>query len=355
MLISSNYLIWKQLVYPVYRWQSLINIGYYIKPDLSLLREFYIFLLAPYREIFLTFLKSIQYFWLNYLLIFISYFCCLLIFYKRVIKNSKNWAEDEITKHRVGIISVYCLSLILQNIHIPVISRIATGSIIGLVILYYLFNKIVHNKKIRIRIYVLVIFFLIFNSKGVFPEADISGLDKFYRTSFTNIKNNFNSFFINKLDFDKKYKIIEFENMNYDQSTHKFYHTFREVCKEIKKKNKEIIYSDNQTVFWELPYFCGTKPKNYYALTLADFIEENFKKSSISKNYDSNNNNTIGFYVSDILNLKETTYFDINGFTKIRKIKNFHILYYADLKKDYPELFKSYGVRYFFITQNYKK
>ena len=90
-------------------------------------------------------------------------------------------------------------------------------------------------------------------------------------------------------------------------------------------------------------------------MTLADFIEENFKKSSISKNYDSNNNNTIGFYVSDILNLKETTYFDINGFTKIRKIKNFDILYYADLKKDYPELFKSYGVRYFFITKNYKK
>ena len=58
--------------------------------------------------------------------------------------------------------------------------------------------------------------------------------------------------------------------------------------------------------------------------------------------------------MSDNLNLNETTYFDINGFTKKRKIQDFYILYFADLKKDYPELFKYYRVRYFFITQNYK-
>jgi hypothetical protein len=121
----------------------------------------------------------------------------------------------------------------------------------------------------------------------------------------------------------------------------------------LKKSDKGIVYSDNQTFFWELSYFCQTKPKYYYALTLTDFIEKNFKKSEISKRYDSNNNNTIGFYVSDNLNLKETTYFDINGFTKKRNVKNFRILYYADLKKDYPELFRYYGVRYVFITQNY--
>lgn len=354
MFISSNYLIWKELVYPLYRWQSLIDIGYYIKTDITPLRKFYIFVLAPYREIFLTFLKSIHHFWLNWLLIFISYFCCAFIFYQHVIKNSKKWAEDELTKYRVSVISVYSLSLILQNMHIPAISRIASGSIIALVVLYYLLNKIIQNKKIRIAIYTTVIILLFFYSKGVFPEAGISGLDKFYRMSFVNIKNNFNSFFVNKQDLDKKYKIVEFENMNYDQSTHKFYNTFREACKELKKNDKGIIYSDNQTFFWELSYFCQTKPKYYYALTLTDFIEENFKKSEISKRYDSNNNNTVAFYVSDNLNLNETTYFDINGFTKKRKIKDFYILYFADLKKDYPELFKYYGVRYFFITQSYK-
>jgi len=354
MFASSNYMIWKELVYPLYRWQSLIDIGYYIKTDLSTLRKFYIFFLAPYREIFLTFLKSIHYFWINWILIFISYFCCLLIFYKRVIKNSKKWNEDEITRYKVSIISIYSLSLILQNIHIPAISRVACGSIIGLVISYYLLNKIVQNKKIRITIYVFTIFLLFFNSKGVFPEANISGLDKFYRMSFVNIKSNLNSFFTNKKDLDKKYEIEEFKNMNYMQSTHKFYHNFRKACKELKNNNNKIIYSDNQTFFWELSYFCETKPKSYYALTLTDFIEDNFKKSAMSEKYDSNNNNTIGFYVSDNLNLKETTYFDINGFTKKRNVKNFHILYYADLKRDYPELFRYYGVRYFFITQNYK-
>jgi hypothetical protein len=172
--------------------------------------------------------------------------------------------------------------------------------------------------------------------------------------SFVNIKSNLNSFFTNKKDLDKKYEIEEFKNMNYMQSTHKFYHNFREACKELKNNNNKIIYSDNQTFFWELSYFCETKPKSYYALTLTDFIEDNFKKSAMSEKYDSNNNNTIEFYVSDNLNLKETTYFDINGFTKKRNVKNFHILYYADLKRDYPELFRYYGVRYFFITQNYK-
>ena len=89
-------------------------------------------------------------------------------------------------------------------------------------------------------------------------------------------------------------------------------------------------------------------------MTLTDFIEDNFKKSAMSEKYYSNNNNTIGFYVSNNINLKETTYFDFNGFAKKRDVKNFRTLYYADLKKDYPELFKYYGVRYFFITQNYK-
>ena len=158
----------------------------------------------------------------------------------------------------------------------------------------------------------------------------------------------------NKNDFlDKKFLITEFQNMNYSQTTYKFYNNVKDVCKKLKI-NESIKYSDNQTFFWELPYFCEIKPKYYYVLTLTDFIEESFKKSSISKKYDSDNKNTISFYVSDTPNLTETMYFDINGYTRKRKVKNLEILYRADLKKDYPELFESYGVRYFFITKNYK-
>ena len=352
MIISSNYLIWIELGYPLYRWQSLINIGYYIKNDLTPLRKFYIFFLAPYREIFLTFLKSITYLWINWLLIFISYFCCILIFCKLLINNSKSWEKDESTKYKVGIISVYGLSLILQNMHIPAISRIACGSIISMLTLFYFLNKICQDKKIRFSIYTVIIILLFFNSKGVFPEKNISGLNNFYEESFANVKNITGSFSINKQDLDKKPKIIEFKNMNYEQSTHKFYNDLIKVCEELRVK-RGIKYLDNQTFFWELPYFCKTKPKYYYVLTLANFLEENFKKSKMSKSYDSNNHNTIAFYVSDNINLKETTYFDINGFAKKRKIENLNILYRFDLKKDYPEVFRYYQVRFLFITQSY--
>lgn len=355
MLFSSNYLIWLELIYPLYKWQSLINMGYYINDDTSALRRFYIFFLAPYREIFLTFLKSIYYFWANYLLIFLSYFSCFLILFNRIFLNTKNWNVDELTKYKLIIISIYSLSLILQNIHIPAISRIASGSIIALIILYYLLNKFVTTKKIRIIIYLITLILLIFNSKGVFTEIKFSGLNKFYISSFSNIKNNFNFFFTNKNNLDEKFEIKEFKNMNYDNSIHKFYKNFSEVCVELKKKNKEIKYSDNQTLIWELPYFCGTKPKYYYDLTLSEFLKINFKKSTISKKYVNNDKNTIGFYVSDNFKLIETMYFDLNGFTKNRKVENYKILYYADLKKDYTELFKIYGARYFFIIQNYKK
>jgi hypothetical protein len=356
MIISSNYLIWIELVYPIYQWQSLIDIGYYIKTDLSPLRKFYIFFLAPYRQLFLVFLESIRHFWFNWLLIYISYLFCLLFLFKRVVKKDKLWNEDALIKYRIAVIAIYSLSLIIQNIHIVVISRVAVGSILGLIILFYLFKKKIQSIKIRFIVYTVAFILLLFFSHGVYLEQkkiDEGKLDKLYSLIFQNIKKNYNILFANeqKKILDKKFFIKEFKNMNYEPTTHKFYANVREVCRELRFK-KEIKYSDNQTFFWELPYFCETKPKHYYALTLTSFIEENFKKSAISKKFESNNSNTIGFYVSNDVILKESTYFDINGFTKKRKIKNFQILYFADLKKNYPELFKYYRVRYFFIIQN---
>jgi len=356
LLISSNYLIWIELVYPIYQWQSLIDIGYYIKTDLSPLRKFYIFFLAPYRQLFLVFLESIRHFWFNWLLIYISYLFCLLFLFKRVVKKDKLWNEDALIKYRIAVIAIYSLSLIIQNIHIVVISRVAVGSILGLIILFYLFKKKIQSIRIRFIVYTVAFILLLFFSHGVYLEQkkiDEGKLDKLYGLIFQNIKKNYNILFANeqKKILDKKFFIKEFKNMNYEPTTHKFYANVREVCRELRFK-KEIKYSDNQTFFWELPYFCETKPKHYYALTLTSFIEENFKKSAISKKFESNNSNTIGFYVSNDVILKESTYFDINGFTKKRKIKNFQILYFADLKKNYPELFKYYGVRYFFIIQN---
>jgi len=353
MLVSSNYLVWKQLIYPINSWQALIDVGYYINIDITPLRKFYILFLAPYRELFLVLVNSIRHFWVNWLLIFISYCCCVFIFFKRLIKN-KVWKEDELIKYQVSLISLYSLSLILQNIHLVIIGRVMSGSIIGILVLYYLFIKVIQNKKVRLISYVTTFFLLLSYSHGVsslIEGEESGGLYKLYRMSLTNLKNNSDFFFSNKNSLDKKISISEFEHMNYDQSTHKFYNNVKNLCEELRIK-KGIQYSDNQTMLWELSYFCKTKPKYYYIATMSDFHEQNFKKSELSKIYDSNNNNTIQFYVSNDLNLKKTSYFDGRGFKQERQIKNFQILFLADLKQDYPALFKEYKSRYFFITQN---
>jgi hypothetical protein len=352
MIISSNYLIWKELVYPLNRWQTLINVGYYINSDITPLREFYILVLAPYRELILVFLRSVQYFWFNWLLIFTSYFCCFLILYKRIIKNNY-WKEDELIKYRISLVSIYCLSLIIQNLHSVNIDRVAVGSIIGILSLYYFINKIINNKKIRFISYAAVLIMLFFYTNGISSEEDkVDGkLNQLYKISFENIKKNANLFFIKKKEvLEKKNKITEFDNMSYSDSTHKFYNNIKEICNELGIK-KGIKYFDNQTDFWELASFCKLKPKYYYFSTMSEFYEKTFQESKHSKKYDSNNNNTISFYVSNNLNINETTYWDLTGLKKKRRIKDFDILYYYDLKKDYQDLFRYYKYQYFFITK----
>lgn len=357
MFASSNYLIWRELVYEWSKWQSLINVGYYIKEDVSPLRKFYIIFFAPYRELFLVFFKSIQHFWFNWLLIYLSYFFCTLIVLARVFKNSY-WKEDELIKYKISIISVYCLSLIIQNLHSVNMDRVSTGSIIGIIILIYLVNKIIISLLVKFISYFLILILLFFYSHGIVSQLEEVGgrLNKLYSISYVNLKNSLVSLASNKEIniFDKKPFVTEFRNMNYDASTHKFYDNISKICNELTTK-KGIQYSDNQTSRWELNYFCKTTPKYYYTATMSESLELNFKKSQLSKKSKSEISNTIQFYISDDLDLKETVYWDIRGFKKKRLIKNIHILYFVDLKKSYPSLYKHYNSRYFFITQSYKK
>jgi hypothetical protein len=357
MLLSSNYLIYKELIYSLTSWQTLINIGYYIETDISSLRKFYIFFLAPFRELFLVFVKSLQYFWVNWYLIFLSYFFSTIFLLLRLFKNNY-WKEDELIKYKISIISIYCLSLIIQNLHHATINRVATGSVIGIIVLYYMFSKAISNQLVKFISHALIFSLFFSFSLGVSNDFDeINGrLKKFYIISFTNLQNNLD-FLISKKQantFDKKPYVSEFRNMNYDISIHKFYDDIIKICYELRTK-KGIKYSDNQTGLWELNYFCKTTPKNYYIATNSEILEENFKKSQLSKKYNSNNNNTIEFYISNDLDFKETFYWDKRGFKKKRKIKDLKILYYVDLKKDYPFLFRLHNSRYFFITQSYKK
>jgi len=346
MFVTSNYLIWMELIYPLYRWQSLINMGYFIHTDITPLRKFYIFVFAPYREIFLTFLKSIYNLWPNWILIFVSYFSCLFIFYKR-IANSKFFKENENIKYGLSIISVYSLALILQNIHQVDINRVATGSILGLLVLFFIYSKIVKNNKIRVLTYLLVLLLFFISPYDIFHKSNLKQL---YQLSFYNIKNNFNFLFHNQDSTNNYKKIPEFKFMNYNQSVHEFYTKVQEICEDLRIK-KGVKYSDNQTPFWELSYFCKTQPKYYYVLP-STFSEENFKKSQFK--YNSNNINTVEFHVSNDISLKEEDYIDIRGFTKKRYLKDFKIIHIFDFKEKYPDLYKDYKIRYLFIIQKIK-
>jgi len=346
MFVTSNYVIWIELIYPLYRWQSLINMGYFIHTDITPLRKFYIFVFAPYREIFLTFLKSIYNLWPNWILIFISYFSCLFIFYKR-ITNSKFLKENENIKYSLSIISVYSLALILQNIHQVDINRVATGSILGLIVLFYIYSRIVLNNKIRILSYAIILLLLFISPYDVFHKSNLKEL---YKLSFYNIKNNLNFLFHENDNKNNYRKISEFKFMNYNESVHEFYAKVEEICEDLRIKNG-VKYSDNQTPFWELSYFCKTQPKYYYVLP-SEFSEENFKKSQFK--YNSNNMNTVEFHVSNNINLKEEDYIDTRGFTKKRYLKDFKIIHIFDFKEKYPDLYKDYKIRYLFIIQKIK-
>ena len=347
MFVTSNYLIWMELIYPLYRWQSLINMGYYIHTDITPLRKFYIYVFAPYRELFLTFLKSIYNFWPNWILIFVSYFSCLFVLYKR-ITNNKFLKENKNLQYSLSIIAVYCLALILQNIHQVFTNRVATGSILGLIVLFFIYSSMVKNNKIRLLSYILILL-LFFNSAydDVFHK---SNLKQVYQSSFNNIKNNFNFLFYNQDNINNYKKISEFKFMNYNQSVHEFYSKVEEICEDLRIK-KGVKYSDNQTPFWELSYFCKTQPKYYYVLP-STFSEENFGKSQFK--YNSNNINTVEFHISNDIGLKEEDYIDLRGFTKKRYLKDFKIIHIFDFKEKYPDLYKDYKIRYLFVTQKIK-
>jgi hypothetical protein len=294
MILTSNYLIWIDLILPSYRLETLANLGYFIDPNASDLRKFILITLGPFREITLTFLKSIIYFSPDWILILIIYLSCFYYFFRSIIKRQFNYYT---------IISIYSLSLILQNLHLPEIMRISTGSIIGLIVLNYELGKITQNKKILI--YFITLLLLIVN------------INEFYKSSKKNISANFESLFIKKNNLNNiniSYeKFIKFKNMNYDPLVHKFYVDFQMNCQKIKIENN-IKYSINRTEYWDFNHYCKTKPGRYFPWEKKPWINIYNQATSINRNPDMTNNNTIEFF-----NLNE------------KKIDNYKILYTYDI------------------------
>ena len=328
MLLTSNYLIWKELILPSYTLETLANLGYFINPNASDLRKFILITLGPFREITLTFIKSIYYLWWDWILILLIYISCLYCFLKNIIKRKFNL---------YSIISIYSLSLILQNLHLPEIIRISTGSIIGLIVFIYQIEKVLKNKKILV--YLAILLLLLVNIK------------EFYKSSKQNIRDNFESLFIKKnnlnninLDFEK---FTPFKNMNYDPLIHKFYLNFQMNCKKIKKEH-DIKYSINRTPNWDFDHYCETKPLYYFIWGgESERWTKIFNEASfIDKNLDATNYNTIEFFSSNEKNLdnyKVLYIYDVYDELDVKKINYYKI--------DEQQL--RHRVNYLDLTQRY--
>lgn len=347
MLISNNYLIWISLIYPSYRESTLAHLGYYINPNKDFLREIYLLYIVPFRAIGLVFLKSIYNLWIDWILIFISYLLSFLIIFKRLFQNKK-WKEVENQKYIFSIISVYCISFIIQNLHIADLMRVATGSILGIIITNYFLKKFVKQNKIKILIYLIIIFLIFFRSATFITWGNNVDLKDFYILSAKNIKNNLNIILENKNNFETFEKVPEFKHMNYDFSTHKFYSDLKNKCREIKN-NKRIMFSDNHTEIWEASYFCKTQPLYYFPFTFNNVWVKLFPNTKITDIYNNKENldkiedYTINFYLSNNLSVIK------DRFGKNINLNAYNIIYTYDLKKTIIE--KTYGNRYFLILQ----
>ena len=331
MFVTSNYLIWYELIFPAYKYESLNNVGYYIKDSNTDLRKIYIYFFGPFRLLILTFIDTLLHFWTDWILIYASYACCIFVLYKEIFKN-KFLVKNKKNNFKLVIISIYSLSLIIQNLHMVEIFRVSTGSIVGILVLNYYFIKLIKNSKIKNIIYLLILIFLYINSYGTWGR-DMTN-KKFYELSFDNIKNNFNNTFVYKKKLIVYKKIEEFGIMNYDSLIHKFFTKFRKDCKNLVKENG-IKYSYNHDNAWELNYFCGTRPAYYFLFPARQFVQI-YKESKYIKKNDITNENTIEFFLSDEPYLE--------GY-KILKTVNI---------KDYPfDLF--FGKKYLLIIQNTNK
>jgi hypothetical protein len=356
MIFSKNYLFWLEIILPANRIDAITYLAYYYSNDFSTLKKLYIFFLVPFREIFLVFSKSIFNFWFDWILIFASYICCLALLIKNVLKinNLKNESE-------LYVISVYALSLILQNLHNVAIFRVSTGSIIGILVLGHYIQNIFRGKK-NITVWTFILLIMFNNQYSVYPYE--LNTKNFFNLSIENIKRNYSSIGIEK----KNEQVLQFKNMDYSDSIHKFYKDFQEVCEQLVSK-KGIKYSYNVTDFWELAYFCKTKPKYYFPFIYSNWggvsrrlanLDNVFGEAkSIHKYYyldaPPTYSNTIEFHISNSIMLEHNV-IDIKENIEANKYStnninedDYEIIYIVDLINSAIKL--TDNKRYFLIIQ----
>jgi hypothetical protein len=291
LFTSDNYNLWLGLIYPTYKLETLSNLGYFINSESSALRKFTIVTLGPFREITITFIRSFLSFRPDWVIIFIGYFFCFFCIIDHLFKKKfDKWTT----------ISIYSLSLILQNLHLVEITRVSTGSIIGILVAYNYFNRFISSYKIKITILFIILVSLLFNAKPFLLDIN-ENINTVIEKSFKE-KNYNNSPVFNN-----------FKYMNYSPLISSFYLDFEKNCKEIVARNN-IKYSNNKTENWDFDYYCNTKPSFYFPISPSlrpKWIEIYNNFNSKYKNYDQTNANTILFFNSNFKDIPgyKTLYF----------------------------------------------
>jgi hypothetical protein len=265
MISTKNYVIWTELIYPTYKSDLNVQLGFKTGHFEWTNSDFVRYFLLTISKTLLDLRDNFNLWYFLFFLIFIS--CFHIIFYE-FFKLKKISFKS--------IIAIYSLSLSIQAFHSHDVFRLICGSVVGIIIFNNYLVTLIKKRFICLVYTIFLVCFLILNWSFYFYSLD-------------------NYFKVFKKDTIASFKKIkQFHNMNYLDDIHKNYRKFSKYC-DVLREDSIIKYSINYTPDSSLDYFCKTIPRNYYPWN-NDYYTKIFLKSSISNKYiDVNNNNTIIF------------------------------------------------------------
>lgn len=281
LILSENFLIWKELNFKSYRADLELQVGFGSKYFNSVDNYYVKFFFKTINKILSTISDAFAMWYFLMYLIFISCFCLLFLdFFKYKNITFKS------------VIALYSLALSLQFFHIFESWRFVCGSVVGIIIFNEYFNNFVKKKYVNTLYTIFLISFLIFNWKFYY-----------YSTK------NYIDFFQNNPQENFK-KLNQFKNMNYSKENHSFYLELIEYC-QILKNSHNIKYSINYTGDSSLHYFCETISRYYYPWKSNSLIDTSVKSFSSKYYPDATEKNTIIFL----------------NFKNLSEIDNYRLLY----------------------------
>lgn len=269
LILTKNYIIWNELIYPSYKLDLNVQLGFEQKYFNWVNIDFVKYFLLTISK---ALLDIRDYFKLWYFLFFLIFISCIYVIFYEIFRVKKITFKS--------IISVYCLSCSIQAFHAHDAFRLICGSIVGIIIFNDYINTFIKKRFIFLVYAVFLVCFVILNWS-------------FY---FYSIENYFKVF--KKETHQNFKKVKQFNNMTYPEDIHDKYTKFSKYCDSLRA-NSNIKYAINYTSDSSLNYFCKTIPRNYYPWD-NDLSTKIFLKSSMSnKHSDANDYNTVIFIATN--------------------------------------------------------